>query len=261
MVPASDCIHLVSVCDGTLVSTLGILNGSTGAASGPALTIRCDNPYDFPSNIVVTYNHLDSVSLELTGGIDPFKKDAPVSAGQLLNVRVHQQPLDATDLGEIVFSPHLHLEVLYTPSDEGGVTRDAVRLNPVYFFTPQALEEFTGIMEPYYPVDNDRNPNNVLRFEWEPYDLIDGPEPLQNGIRQGQGEDTDLGIRVEENTGLYMVSDVRPAVVGLPNIWARTGHNGIQDLQTETIDIPRDEDGNPVLYINLNAVLLILLGM
>lgn len=253
--------HLVAVCSGTIAAPLGVGNGSTGAASGPGLTIRCNNPYGGPSNIVVSYNHLDAVSLGLSDGINPLEEGARVRAGQSLNVRVHQQPLDARDRTSIRIYPHLHLEVLYTPSTAGGVTVNALRLNPAYFFTPQALEEFTGIMNPYYSVDDDTDPDNILQFEWEPYDTSDAPAPLQAGIREGQEPDTDLGIRTADNTRFYVSGDVRPAVVGVPDLWARTDRGGIQNLETETIDIPIDGASAPVLYADLRSLLLILLGM
>ncbi|MBW4438482.1 MAG: hypothetical protein KME04_15180 [Pleurocapsa minor GSE-CHR-MK-17-07R] len=262
--PESDCIHLVAVCSGTVVAPLAVGNGSTGLASGPGLTIRCDNRFGFPSNIVVTYNHLHSLSLELPDGINPLDVDTRVRAGQSLNVRAHQQPLDARDRESVIIDAHLHLEILYTPSNTGGVTPDAVRLNPLYFFTSQALAEFIGIMRPYYPVYNDSNPSRVLRFEWEPYDTTDAPPRSTNelpvGILQGQEPDTDLGIRIEENTRLYVFADVRPPVTGVPDIWARIDRSGIQDLQTETIDIPVDASGVSVLYLDLRRLLLALLG-
>jgi hypothetical protein len=102
-----DCIHLVAVCSGTIAAPLAVGNGSTSAASGPALTIRCDNPYGGPSNIVVSYNHLDGVSLELPDGINPFEEGARVSAGQSLNVRVHQQPLDMRVIGRVYEFTHI----------------------------------------------------------------------------------------------------------------------------------------------------------
>lgn len=116
-------------------------------------------------------------------------------------------------------------------------------------------------MKPYYPVHNDDNPNNVLQFEWEPYDTNDAPTPLTVGIRQGQEPDTDLGIRVEENTQLYVSADVRPAVTTVKDIWARMDRACIQDLQTETIDVPVDPSGIPVLHVDMRALLLMLLGM
>lgn len=137
---------------------------------------------------------------------------------------------------------------------------DALRLNPALFFTAEALEAFTGLMQPYYPVDNSDDPNVPVRFEWEPYDTNDAPERLRNGIEQGQEPDTDLGIRTSENTHFYVAGDVRPAVTGVPDLWARTDRGGIQNLQTETIDIPADGAGVPVLYTDLRTVLLMMLG-
>jgi hypothetical protein len=46
----------------------------------------------------------------------------------------------------------------------------------------------------------------------------------------------------------------------LITIWTRTDQAGIQDLETVTIDIPQDNSGVAVLYLEMQNLLLALLG-
>jgi Tol biopolymer transport system component/SH3-like domain-containing protein len=219
-----ECIRILPICDGIVVS----LNGSTGSGTGAGFTQRCFTPEGSLSNLYLTYNHLrDTGSLRLKDDNDsPFI----VTVGSPdFNLFAFQYPGNDT--------PHLHLEVFYS-TDEN--LSNAIRINPLILFDQPRTDFVLELMGPYYPFSNFQpDPANV-RYEWLPLETVDPPEIANqqfnavlfnstfNGIPESQRtekEDMDLGILAGELAWETLLGDFR-VLSTLPEnlctyIWAR----------------------------------------
>lgn len=217
-----ECIPLVPVCSGVLIS----LSGTTGEDTGAGFVMRCFAAEGSLSNIYVSYNHLRDVTefVAMSSWLNE-----PIEIGQDYGLYAFPYPNNN--------SVHLHLEVFF---DRDGNLTNGIRLNPLMLFTDEPRTATIDESGPYYPIGGSKTKS---QFEWAPPDTedpIDAQGPSFDALtflgkyeaiaadRSDDAVDLDLGIQVGEHDIFSLVGDFRSLASGqaafCTYVWGRQDH-------------------------------------
>ncbi len=211
------CFRVLQICD-------GVVSDVRDVGTGYRVVVRCFSREGSRSNVYLSYNHL------LSGG--SLQEGQYVTAGGDYGLHVYQYSGNNY--------PHLHLELLY---DRDGNLGNAIRLNPIFFFSSSIVDPYEDEIGPYYPesdvFESDRKVKR-RRFEWTPADRVDPVNAYlpqdhtiaydgvnwhnnsidnrglteDEGLRRGN-PDFDLGIQLEENNAYTLIGDRQDAASNL----------------------------------------------